>query len=680
MELLLLFQDSISGVIRPFDPRIKLLGAVNRDKVTCYLDALLFSMFLRNTVFEAMLYHNFREEERKKLVTILRLWVNMLRTGRLITTDITHKLQETLAECGWSEASRLRQQDASEAFGLITDKLELPLLTLKTDLFHQGKHDKDDHKFITERLLEVALPEGTPSDASVTLETCLEDYFNNKVEVKRELQRRNTLTEIVKNDVAKTSSEKDTATHIETKEVDPRAESPALPDTASRVPPMRLSSRDRATSIFSERRVNVIEGKEANEKEPRDGPPQLGTLRKASTIRKEVAMPAWQFLNLIPWYTDNASEAETQVKAHFASRRPMLGICLKRYTISSDGIPTRLGTRIDIPLEMSPPLFAVDERQGQDESVIPRLKLVLQAVVCHRGTHVNSGHYVALVRTPASVIGYDGPDTSIDRYRDPRQCQWLRHDDLAVNNRVTDVDIQQALKDESPYLLFYQVLPLEDEDSSLDEPPPYEESMRGSFNTVEEKLARLQSPGRPSLDATEFNSRRASIATSDEARSQVGSMGPRGHASPDAKPPSFVRQDSGGITDSASVFERTRPTTPHDDLTLTTSGETKRSKTKSTRKSRPSNDVGKRMGEFVSRFGGSGSREKVDMPEAVGPEDEPNNTIPKDTERVSEQPLPVNYKVRSKEKDKEKKKHSKSKSRRSSAPLGKLPERECRVM
>lgn len=88
IELLILFSDSISGVIRPFSPNTQMLGAENREKVTCFLDALLFAMFSKTTVFEAMIYHTFEDEARRKLVTILRLWVNMLRSGRLITIDI----------------------------------------------------------------------------------------------------------------------------------------------------------------------------------------------------------------------------------------------------------------------------------------------------------------------------------------------------------------------------------------------------------------------------------------------------------------------------------------------------------------------------------------------------------------------------------------------------------------
>ena len=87
-ELLMLLEESEEGIIKSYDPNVKLLGAVNREGVTCYLDALLFAMFARLGSFEAMLYKNFDDTPRKRLTTLLRLWVNTLRLGKLITTDI----------------------------------------------------------------------------------------------------------------------------------------------------------------------------------------------------------------------------------------------------------------------------------------------------------------------------------------------------------------------------------------------------------------------------------------------------------------------------------------------------------------------------------------------------------------------------------------------------------------
>ena len=87
-ELLMLLEDSEEGIIQSYNPNVKLLGAINREGVTCYLDSLLFAMFARLGSFEAMLYKNFEDLPRKRLATLLRLWVNTLRAGKLITTDI----------------------------------------------------------------------------------------------------------------------------------------------------------------------------------------------------------------------------------------------------------------------------------------------------------------------------------------------------------------------------------------------------------------------------------------------------------------------------------------------------------------------------------------------------------------------------------------------------------------
>lgn len=87
-DILVLLEESESGIIKDYDPNIKLLGAVNREGVSCYLDSVLFAMFARLGSFEAILYHNFQDGPKKRLATLLRLWVNTLRVGKLITTDI----------------------------------------------------------------------------------------------------------------------------------------------------------------------------------------------------------------------------------------------------------------------------------------------------------------------------------------------------------------------------------------------------------------------------------------------------------------------------------------------------------------------------------------------------------------------------------------------------------------
>lgn len=78
----------MEGIIKPFNPNVRMRGAENREAVTCYLDSVLFAMFARLGSFEPILYTRFDDEPRRRLSTLIRLWVNMLRTGMLIQTDV----------------------------------------------------------------------------------------------------------------------------------------------------------------------------------------------------------------------------------------------------------------------------------------------------------------------------------------------------------------------------------------------------------------------------------------------------------------------------------------------------------------------------------------------------------------------------------------------------------------
>jgi Ubiquitin carboxyl-terminal hydrolase len=295
-ELLQVFEDALQGTIRAYNKDTKLLGAENRELVTCWLDSLLFAMFARLDSFESMLSVDFHDAARKRLVTILRLWVNMLRSGKFITPDITKNLQESLSACGWEEAAKLRQQDVSEAFCFITGKLDLPLLTLKMDVYHTGKEDADDHKIVKERLLDVAIPPQPEDGSEIKLEDCLEAYFNNRIEVKRHLQRRNTLQSM------RPSDQKGAVTHLETIEVGSpgttTAQSERLPPFS---PPLNshgrpsLRSHGRADSIFNKKIIEIGEPSEIRAKDDIS----IHKRVRAPTIKREVLMPAWQFFSLI---------------------------------------------------------------------------------------------------------------------------------------------------------------------------------------------------------------------------------------------------------------------------------------------------------------------------------------------------------------------------------------------
>ncbi|KAF8463584.1 ubiquitin carboxyl-terminal hydrolase-domain-containing protein [Kalaharituber pfeilii] len=413
VELLLLHDEATVGIVKEVKSKIPLLGAENNGKVTCYLDSLLFALFARLDSFEAMLYNIFDDEPRRRMSTMIRLFVNLLRSGKLVTTDIMQLLQDSIATCGWADAATLTQQDASEAFTFITEKLDLPLLTLKMDVAHGGKEAADDdHRFISERLLNLAIPDASDGE-SVKLESCLESYFSNRIEVRRELERRATI-----DSMQSFESSKGNTAHVETTELGSNPTSPISP-SAVPVTPVTVKA-----------------------------PPLI----RRSTVNgkvMEAMVPAWCFFSVLPFYTEGLPNEHSSFTQHFATKRPVLGLCLKRYAWTPRGQPIRKDTKVEIPLEIPLPQFVSDDEMDADAPVYGNFKLVLKSAVCHRGNSVWSGHYIALVR------GDDNPEGDAGR--------WLRFDDLAAE-RVTYVDYEKAFDEEMPYLLFYQVAPIAGEE------------------------------------------------------------------------------------------------------------------------------------------------------------------------------------------------------------------------
>lgn len=373
------------------------------------------------------------------------------------------------------------------------------------DLFHNGTEDvKDDHKIIHERLLDVAVP-----DKSAKLEECLENYFNNRVEVVRKLDRSNTISSVRSG--RSSSVDKGTSSHVEVKVSEVSWSGPSTPiSTHTPRTPLSPTGRTRTDSFIRPRIVTEIQEQDRGEKVTEsDTSSSRQSMRKGS-VRKEVLMPAWQFFNLlrplpiisylnrsrykispnepfvlidrIAWYTKTTTPStDVEVAAHFSNKPPVLGICLKRYAMTNNGEATRKNTFIDIPVDIRLPHF-VDDGSEEGEPLMENFKLSLQSVVCHRGISVTAGHYISFVRDGLQAADGDSassrrissgsqpPDYSTDR--------WIKHDDLAVQ-RVSYVEVDQVLKDEMPYLLFYQVLPIYDPPYPLSQDPPSYEHETG---------------------------------------------------------------------------------------------------------------------------------------------------------------------------------------------------------
>lgn len=150
---------------------------------------------------------------------------------------------------------------------------------------------------------------------------------------------------------------------------------------------------------------------------------------------------------------------------------------------TEDGLAKRQNTFIDIPDSLRLPHFMLmDDAKVEEDTVLSQeYKLVLQSVVCHRGDSLHSGHYITFARVNPKLLT-DNRRHDSDPPPDYEEAQWVKFDDLAVENRVTYVDdIKESLSHEMPYLLFFQIVPMVDVTTastagSETEPPSYNDS------------------------------------------------------------------------------------------------------------------------------------------------------------------------------------------------------------
>lgn len=425
---------------------IRLVGAENWENVMCYMDALLFSMFAKLDSFEPVLFllNQSPNPLVGRLSGLLRVYVNLLRLGNLITTDLSQAICECLATLGFSEATSHRQQDCAPLFEFLTETLAMPLLTFRVEIQHSGKHDDDDRRYSKERILFVSVPEPNPeteaNSEEISLEECLEHYFNNSISVKRELQRRATLDSLqpfpfkdfaLNNDLPVKSTFSEGLTPMKpaesssTVQLDEKPPAPPMKTSSSQI---RVRTRSSTLSVWS---INSFENK-----------------------NKEVMLPAWMLLRLLPFYTDDndtggGSETYARSSQEFANRRPVLPICLKRYSFSKgDTKGSRSQRRITIPPVINLPLFVAEDDDASD-NLASEFKLVLESAVCHRGHSIESGHFVSAVRVKTSL-----EDQTIE---ESLAASWYLYDDMK-KTRVTIKSFKELFDTEWPYILFYRLV------------------------------------------------------------------------------------------------------------------------------------------------------------------------------------------------------------------------------
>jgi hypothetical protein len=347
-----------------------------------------------------------------------------------------------------------------------------------------------------------------------------------------------------------------------------------------------------------------------------------------------------------------------------------------------NGTPKRLETFIDIPLEIGLPHFISDERMKEEGPLFGNFKLVLQSVVCHRGVSVDSGHYVSLVRGNVN----ERPGTSQSE-EDHSLEPWLRLDDLA-NPRVAEVDIKKALHEESPYLLFYQVQPIDEELAMRGEPPAYDETPSGltSVDPSEETLVHSHATD------TDLGGQGDKSTTTHVRTESFCSDEPISRNSVSSNRRSSVAFDESEV---GSHSASRGPATPDEQKTgfLSISRRGSRAWLPGGNRSRTSSPTGEnRLSITLSRLTGRGSKDKLVVTETAAADD---HVIVVGEAQDADKDLPNHSPVKEKKdagqsaskskKEKKDKMRSKSKEPKEGLEKGKdkekkRPDRECTVM
>jgi hypothetical protein len=201
----------------------------------------------------------------------------------------------------------------------------------------------------------------------------------------------------------------------------------------------------------------------------------------------------------------------------------------------------------------------------------------------------------------------------------------MRFDDLA-KERVTDVDIKRALKDESPYLLFYQVQ-LIDEELARGNPPSYAET-QSEMAFVDPSLETLTSTdAETTIDGMEWD-RSGTVNLSHLDANGSGEAPGRTSMSSNRRSSVTFEDVEGSLND--STRGRTALTTPVDESRpsfLSTSRRGSKVGKKTGSKSRPTSQSGEsRLSLTMSRLTGRKSKDKLQNPDNAT-SDEPIVTV-----------------------------------------------------
>lgn len=538
-------------------PDIPLVGMDNWKLVLCYIDSLLVSMFYSSSSYDFLLDSTVDEDSTpqlqrdvEELKVMLRFIVNLLRSGEFVPSGVLEQLCLVLNSLGCDLAMSGRQQDTLQFFEFLSDSLSLPLLTMKLDIIHSGRMNlNDDLRIIQERVILISVPPhkgGTDKDKyaavgpPVPLEDCLNNYFNNSVTVRRHIDQKRIRSASITEQPEITQSpdleiyEKFGVVRSSENAIEP-SPPPPLSSSPRSINILRPAGSHEdgslgeevsafsgmSTSAFSGRSIDSIDrvsqvGSISKVSERMEASrtrsstivsvlnnvpvqdPSTITRRASSISNAEVPLPAWMFLQLLPYYTDpdiklqfenheelyrsrNSRsktidsidpgalaelEATSKFAQRFGDRRPVVPVCLKRYLWDGKGKSHKVRRKVIVPEVMKYPYFIaedstkpgyVDFKRGRDNKApCGSFLLVLESCVCHRGSAVDSGHYVSLTRK--RPFDPHHPETDVNAK------DWIIFNDLLSKGRKSKaISFKEAMQNEDPYLLFYRIVDIDDE-------------------------------------------------------------------------------------------------------------------------------------------------------------------------------------------------------------------------
>ncbi|KAI8141474.1 hypothetical protein BJV82DRAFT_177384 [Fennellomyces sp. T-0311] len=388
------YQEAENGLLWPppqIKPQLVLLGSENDANTSCYIDSLLFAMFMGLTVFDPLLTYNVSDpaDPKHRLQILLRLFVNRLRRGHLIKAESVRMLRKAFKASEWSGSDgdgNWSQEDVSELYLFITNTFDLPYLPIR--LFHGADRDTDDDRVMTDRILSI----GVPDTRGASLEKLLGDHFYD-----------HTITGLRR----------------------------------------RVDETDCSSITYTDSDNDDDDDDDDMPKRARHG-------------ENSVEVTALQVLELLPFYSvqnELGNSIETQVPQSFPDWHLILPILLNRYRYDSHGVSHKIENLIDIPAEIEFNRFVNRNADypicvacGRKVECVMRL----QSAVCHKGSSVRAGHYIAYAR--ASPTENEGNEI------------WMKLDNLNVNERVHTIpgprafrQIQEELARDA-YLLFYELV------------------------------------------------------------------------------------------------------------------------------------------------------------------------------------------------------------------------------